>query len=256
MFWFESERDRVAKEGSALEFKKLYSKSFHIIKNENTGEKWDEINRDSKTFRNNPMAINRINIIAKIIHNNCKPVTKYLLDIGFGSAILERKLKKMNTRVEVSGMDVSKQSVKNARKEFPKWKFQVSRINMNFKITGKYDIVTALEILEHLEPYLGLKTINNIHNVLNKEGLFILSVPINEGLREKIIYKKNINSHLREYTESIIKRELQISGFQIMKTYRLYAFHNLYRVKSLIVRLLGEKIGKYPNNLIIVAKKK
>ena len=76
---------------------------------------------------------------------------------------------------------------------------------------------------------------------------------MNEGLVDLIEQGFNLNAHVRIYTKELIEAELKISGFKILKYKFLYAFHELYKLKSFINRIF--KINKTPNNLVILAQK-
>ncbi len=65
---------------------------------------------------------------------------------------------------------------------------------------------------------------------------------------------ENPNAHVRIYTPDLIKAELRIAGFKILKEKRLYAFHNFYGLKTLIAKhLLPRKFNQ--NNIIVLAQK-
>jgi len=79
-------------------------------------------------------------------------------------------------------------------------------------------------------------------------------VPLNEGLEAMISKGKNPNAHVRIYTPELIKAELEINGFKILKVKKLFAFHNLYKLKTFIAKYLLRKKSHY-NNIIIFAQK-
>jgi hypothetical protein len=60
---------------------------------------------------------------------------------------------------------------------------------------------------------------------------------------------------VRMYTKELIKAELQISGFKIVKSELFFAFRTNYRIKSFLVRNILKGFRK-PNGIVIVARKK
>ncbi len=84
---------------------------------------------------------------------------------------------------------------------------------------------------------------------MKKNGFFIISIPTNEGL-EKM--KNNPSGHVRIYTENLIRAELKIEGFRILKLKTLYAFKNFYSFKKVSSKFLKNRWR--PNNIVILAK--
>ncbi len=63
----------------------------------------------------------------------------------------------------------------------------------------------------------------------------------------------NFNRHLREYTPRILERELDLSGFRVLRKDFIYAFRNLYFLKNLIAKIFPD--FRRPNVLIVYSKK-
>lgn len=230
--------------------KRTYSGKYPELKDINSSKFWDKLNK--KTWISStisPMTLHRIVIVKNLIP---KKMLK-ILNIGFGSALLERKILP-NKKYNWHGIDLSKKSVDRASKLFPTGKFSVKNATKLKYKDSFFDCVIALEVLEHIQPSNILMTLNEIHRVLIPNGLLIISVPINEKLEQLIDKNQNPNGHLRDYSENLIRAELEISGFEIIKKISLYAFKNLYILKTLSVKLFSSI--KEPNNVIILAQKK
>lgn len=176
-----------------------------------------------------------------------------LLDFGFGSAKLETKLSGRDQDLTIFGVDISPLSVEKASKKFPAWHFLRGNGNKLKFESDFFDYVVALEVFEHISPRDIFKTLREVHRVMKREGVLIVSVPINEGLEEMIIHGRNPNSHVRAYTKAILETELYIAGFKTIKSKYLYAFNKFYKTKNLLVTLLPTL--RDPNNLILVAIK-
>lgn len=251
-FCLEKKRALLSKQRNYKELIKTYNKSFPKIKNSNTGSFWDKLNIiDVLQEEQNPMAYYRIKFVCSLISKGSK-----VLDIGFGSGNLEHELyKRFVNKIIVYGLDISKNSVIKASNRFKEWIFKSGNIiNLNFS-KNFFDYVVALEVLEHIEPYLLFKALNEIKKVLKKDGLFILSVPLNENLQEMLRAGNNPNAHLRKYEPELIETELKIAGFEIVKRKFLFAFHKNFLLKSFVVKYLLIGVKK-PNNIILVARKK
>jgi hypothetical protein len=61
--------------------------------------------------------------------------------------------------------------------------------------------------------------------------------------------KDNPNGHVRNYTYSLIKAELEIAGFKIIESRELYAFKKFYKIKNLLARVFKDRWK--PNNVVI-----
>ena len=140
-------------------------------------------------------------------------IPKKILDIGAGHGYLEEALSK-RTMLDIYANDFSVEGVKNLKKRF-KGKFSVQSIYKLSYPKDVFDCIFVLEVLEHIPPSKILSVLKSIKKILKKDGLLIVSVPMNEGL-EKM--KTNPNGHVRNYTEALIKAELQIAGFKIIES--------------------------------------
>lgn len=249
-FEVEDIRSQLAEKQDFSSLMKTYSGLYHEIKDLNTSDLWNHLNT-TVINKKDPMAQDRIKIVARSIQGN----KNIILNVGFGSANLEKEYFYKNKYLgKWYGIDISSDSVKKARRKFPKINFNVGTITEIKYKKDFFDYVIALEVLEHIRPSLTLKSLSEIFRVLKPKGFFILSVPLNEGLELMIGKGENPNAHVRIYTKSLIKAELKLSGFRIMKETELYAFNKYYFFKKFIIRYLFRNI-RMPNNIIIIAQK-
>lgn len=250
-FEIEYLRSKLAEKQDFSSLLETYSGLYPEIKDLNTPDLWNHLNT-TITSKKDPMARNRIKIVAKSIKGN----KSIILNVGFGSANLEREYFYKNNKYlgKWYGIDISSDSVKKATSEFLKLNFSVGTI-IEIKYKNEFfDYVIALEVLEHIRPSLTLKSLSEIFRVLKPKGFFILSIPLNEGLELMIKRGENPNAHVRVYTKSLIEAELKLSGFKIIKKTELYAFNKHYFFKKFILRYLFRNI-RMPNDIIIIAKK-
>ncbi|MFX1355719.1 MAG: class I SAM-dependent methyltransferase [Promethearchaeota archaeon] len=99
--------------------------------------------------------------------------------------------------------------------------------NSNFQNTHfekKYDIVSAYNILEHIvNPIDFLKRVSSI---VNKNGLFVILIPIFNCLKVKFLTKLNIKwhmyippEHLNFFSKRFLDSYLNHLGFKLVKRY-------------------------------------
>lgn len=240
-------RADLARLGKLGELKATY-KTVINIPNNNSSKLWDRLNDQDITRRNNPMAWERTRIVSNWIGHG-----KKVLDVGFGSGILEKQLFKYNLENKVYGIDFSESSIERVKKIYPKGIYKKGRITKIPFNSGIFDIVVALEILEHVSPIQTFNALFELNRVLKKGGKVVISVPLNEGLKDLVRKGSNPNAHVRVYTPDLIKAEMILAGFQPIREARLFAFNTSYEIKSLIAKLIPWRFK--PNNIIVMGKK-
>jgi 2-polyprenyl-3-methyl-5-hydroxy-6-metoxy-1,4-benzoquinol methylase len=223
--------------------KNTYNLRYAEIRNLNTSSFWNKIlSKMPELERQDGMTKDRVRIAFSFLPRNARRV----LDIGAGNGFVEELLRKKDIRI--FGNDISSVSIKNLKNRF-KGKFRKeSVLKMNYP-RNYFDAVFALEVLEHVKPSKIFDLLRNIKNILKNNGAFIISVPTNEGL-EKM--KTNPSGHVRTYTENLIRSELKIAGFRVVKLKTLYAFKSYYTLKKISSKLFKNRWK--PNNIVILAK--
>ncbi|MDC3091602.1 bifunctional 2-polyprenyl-6-hydroxyphenol methylase/3-demethylubiquinol 3-O-methyltransferase UbiG [Rickettsiales bacterium] len=128
----------------------------------------------------------RINFIIEQLsikkNEDFKPLKrKKILDIGCGGGILCESLARLGA--SVTGIDTSNNAIKiakeHSKKNNLKIKYFKSEIS-NFRANEKYDIITSMEVLEHvnnIEQFLKYT-----HSLINNKGMFFGST-INKTIR-------------------------------------------------------------------------
>lgn len=250
LFRLEEFRNSLALRGRLHEFEKTYKSGMEPVTDVNSDEFWSR-----KTFVEkeglvgSPIYQDKL----KIISNYISKIGGRFLDIGFGNAEIEKRLQ-LTPNLKIYGIDISKRAVSEAKIALNGTYCKASILKIPFK-SNYFNIVSALDVLEHVSQDKTLSAYREVARTLKKGGNFIVSVPINEDLERMIKLGINPNGHIRAYTPAIIKGELLISGFRILTIHYLYAFKNMYSFKKTVLRLFPFKYRK-PNLMIIVAQKK
>ncbi len=121
-------------------------------------------------------------ILDQINNRNIKNLK--ILDVGCGGGIICEPLARLGAKV--TGIDFSPNNIKAAILHSKKNKLKIKYICKDVeksKIDEKFDIILMFEVLEHLDNWK--KTIKNIKNNLDKNGIIIIST-INRNLISKI----------------------------------------------------------------------
>jgi len=243
-------RDNLAKRGDILCLKKTYDfrKFVKGLDNLNSGSHWAKMTQETtENLISSPVYIDKINTILKFLRQE----NGRLLSIGFGNGFLEKKL--VVEGYQVFGVDPSKGLVTVAKNEIEGYFMEGVADSLPYE-SSFFDFVMALDVMEHIQAPKILKVLREVKRVLKKNGVFIISVPLNEHLEELVAAGSNPNSHMRVYTPDILRMELSFFGFSIFKEYYLYAFTNFYVLKGLLMKLIPR--FRKPNLLIVYCLKK
>ncbi len=178
-----------------------------------------------------------------------------VLDIGCGSGLIAKEIKKMGYSVE--GVDFSEEAVKKAVQNG----INASVCDLDGGINksdGKFDIVWAGDIIEHVFDPIGL--LKEINRVLKNKGILILCIPSDVGLVSRI---KMLFGH--SYQEITYKKSgyhkhhtffnLSLISFMLEK-----AFLKINHVKKILILnkkryLINFLPSAFYNELVITAQK-
>ncbi len=240
---FEELRKKLLAEKKYKEVLRTYRAQNVSLPDENTGEFWDDIFATRpETF---PMESWRINKIVSLL--DCD---KSILNLGVGRGDLEEVLLKKCGQPKYLGTDITPKTIAKLKENFPKLKFQLTDLFGLNPEKYQFSQILLLEVLEHIKPKETLKVLTQVYKLTKPGGYFYLSVPVNEGL-EKML-PVNPNSHMRIYSEELVKFEVESVGFSVVEVYRASAFSKYFQLKQLVNAVL-----QYwqPNNLILVCRK-
>jgi len=211
------------------------------VRNLNTSNFWDKhINKSSDFKKQDKMTKDRIRSAVKFTNIE----SGKLLDIGLGCGFFEKIIKKEKPKINLYGIDISKSAIKKIKQN----SIGVFKIGSVLEIPFKqnfFDVVIALEVLEHIPATEIFSVYKEIKRVLKKKGKLILSIPVYENCS----IKKNPSRHMRAYTPEIIITELTLAGFKINKIKTFCAFAKYYYLKK-VIRLFLPK--KWKQNIVLI----
>ena len=170
-------------------------------------------------------------LLLKIVKDVRKPKIKTVADIGCGLGLHTALLARYFKNASVTGFDFSASGIATAKKnhKLKNLKFSVEDITKS-KNNKKYDLITAFDVLEHIEDWQSL--VKNLIKVNNQ--YFIFASPVGR-MRP---YEKHIG-HFRNFKRGEIEAFMESQGYKTVKTF--YAGFPFY---SPIVRNLTNRFYK------------
>lgn len=214
-----------------------------FLPDSNSGIFWDEKFEQQRKL--NPMENWRANIVISNLKNE-----KNLLNIGVGSGRFEEKLFLKYQNIKYIGTDITQKTLKRLSNKFPNHIFKFQKLPFLDFDNLYFDQIILLEVLEHIKPSQTFQLLGEIFRVLKNDGIFILSVPINEGLER--ILPDNPNSHMRIYNKQLVEFEVQKIGFRIIKEFEAPAYDSFFKIKYFINKIFNFSSS---NNIILICQK-
>jgi len=180
----------------------------------------------------------RFKLILDMVPKNFKG-NRYL-DIGCNGCLFMEKVAEKMGNVQAYGIDISKPSIKYAKKKYPHFKTRVADCHKLPYEDNFFDFITCFEVIEHvINPK---KVISEIQRCLKKGGELIILVP-NENLLFEIIWffwtkigrgKVWDDTHVNQIKMANLEEILQNKGFEIIKTVESH-FSMLKAIKAKLV---------------------
>jgi 2-polyprenyl-3-methyl-5-hydroxy-6-metoxy-1,4-benzoquinol methylase len=137
----------------------------------------------------------------KYIHSSM-----HILDYGCGDGYGSYFLASVSPEIEVFGIDIDKETIKQAQKKYHQTKnlhfFSLDKFR---KITQKFDLIVSFQVIEHVE--IVTDYLKFLHSLLSDHGVLIIATPSRS-------YRLNENQapwnpyHLREYSSQQFQKEI------------------------------------------------
>lgn len=162
--------------------------------------------------------VGRRALVNYLLDQYSSPTSKTILDLGCGTGHNLQTLSRQGQIV--LGLDIRPEGMQTIRHSQPAARFvQASATSLPFR-TCAFDLVLALDVLEHIDDAVALA---EIHRILNLDGALIASVPAFQWLWS---YRDVDAGHLRRYSRRQLQRALQSAGFSILcvRYYQFFLF--------------------------------
>jgi cyclopropane fatty-acyl-phospholipid synthase-like methyltransferase len=142
------------------------------------------MNEKYKYYNHEPAGLKKMKFIESVLGLEKKQKDKInlsVLDVGCGLGHLSAFVASLDNKVKA--IDVDKSSIATASEVYAKESVIFATEDLKDQ-TGKYDVVTAFEVCEHVEGIDGF--LQEINKRISEDGLFLLSVPNGCSFEEKI----------------------------------------------------------------------
>ena len=146
------------------------------------------------------------------------------LDIGCGPGTFIGSLSSSHDLVSI-GIDFSQQQIDYASKTYQSKKADFKCIDLfdpsfDDKIGGEFDIITFVEVIEHIRKKEAIKMLTAARRKLSKDGKLLVTSPNYHsgwGILEKAVNKLGEvtyeDQHINKYTHQRLEHDLKESGF-------------------------------------------
>jgi SAM-dependent methyltransferase len=130
-----------------------------------------------------------------------------ILDVGCGSGGMLPMLAELGS---VSGLEGDEQAVAHARETFSGWRVELGRIPDDVPRAGELDVVTAFDVIEHLEDDVGALTA--LRAAVRPGGCVVVTVPALQWLWSE---HDLASHHKRRYTRRRLIDALRAADLRV-----------------------------------------
>ncbi len=169
---------------------------------------------------------------------------KTVLDVGCWTGQFAKRI--LIKTKSVTGVDIEANAIKLAKKNCPKGSFyEGDARKLQFK-KNTFDVVTFLDVIEHVPKGTELTCLKEIHRVLKPKGILILCTPFNHPLSVISDPMFWVFGH-RHYSEKTLRDLLTKAGFTIPKVVTTGTFWRIiYFNVSMITKHIFRTRLEYP----------
>ncbi|MGP1579447.1 MAG: class I SAM-dependent methyltransferase [Wolinella sp.] len=130
----------------------------------------------SQTF-NDTWGINYVSTIEYIIHRLQNEHFSSLIDMGCGDGRLTQELAIEFPDKRILGVDYSHRAIELAKSLNPANGAHYYQSNIMKETIEKVDLVTLIEVFEHIPPSISSEFVDGVYNHLNEGGVLYITVP-------------------------------------------------------------------------------
>jgi len=150
------------------------------------------------------------------------------LDIGCGPGTFVGSLASSHNLQSV-GIDFSQQQIDYASNAYKSDRADFKCIDLfdpsfNDRVGGEFDIITFVEVIEHIKKEEAVKMLSAARRKLSKDGKLLVTSPNYHsgwGMLEKVVNKLGEvtyeDQHINKYTHKTLVHDLKESGFNTIK---------------------------------------
>lgn len=179
--------------------------------------------------------------IKKIILKYIKPAGKKLLDVGANTGFFVAEA--VEAGFDAIGIEPNKFAVGYAsRNNIPVKEASVH----NFSFDYKFDVITILSVLEHLEK--PAEVLEKLNSYLVDGGILVVEVPNIESYasrKRRFNWKYIVSEHIFHFSPKTLSRVLENNGFKIISV-RQSDYYTEMGVRECLKRIFGINPEKEP----------
>ncbi len=162
-----------------------------------------------------------------------------VLDFGCGPGSFLHILSEEKPGVQAVGIDIAGGQIEYAQKffreKFPGAPVQFRTLSLeSFELPfedASFDVVTSIEVIEHIHPFLAAKALAEARRVLKPNGRLIVTTPnyrslwpLIELVLERFSPVKYHEQHISKFTPNAFAKFLEICGFQVTRLNTIFIF--------------------------------
>lgn len=197
----------------------------------------------------------------------CNYVSKYLqgnvdvLDYGAGKGFLTKEL--LRRGIKTASFDLSPESrnaIAERNKDNPNYLGGYSPEDIATK-ENCFDVIFMVEVVEHLEDDVREKVFTQVHSLLKKGGVFIMTAPNNEDLRRQLVCNPVTNElfhavqHVYSWTGESLSKAAKPFGFTAEFVGETNLRYHTSPMKKLIKSIFRSSKSVDKDNLVVVLRK-
>jgi len=205
----------------------------------NWNQNWQ--NDNNRLLSIGPSARSRRRLIFRLI-NKCAKDAGSFLDVGCGTGELLSSVEKTGQFSDISGIDISKAALIQAKQNCPSGNFVILDIEKTI-LPKKFDVITCLATLELNTVENDEAAIENMAEMLNPGGHLILAVQHSNKYWNKLDEKYN----LRRYEAEDLKEKCAKAGLKCVEMFSWgWPLYNMYY--RLMINAESNNIYKISNH--------